>query len=169
MTTLLSRNITKFKTNSSNIRIYHNGQYPLEDIANVLYSVFHLYSSYESIIEMINISDHIFFAFDQIQHRCVAGAILSNSNPKGGLYLKLFGVRKSSQHRGLGTKLLTAIIQWAYQTRHKFIYLHVHVKNFKAIGLYEKVGFRKVEYIPDYYNQTPKDKPDAFRMTLILR
>jgi ribosomal protein S18 acetylase RimI-like enzyme len=117
---------------------------------------------------MITTVNHIFCAYDQIQRRCVGCALLNNSGKNVGLYLMLFGVRQSNQQHGVGTQLLKTIIQWARRTQHTYIYLHVHVENFKAIGLYEKVGFRRDEYIPDYYVQTSKQNPGAFRMVLFL-
>jgi ribosomal-protein-alanine N-acetyltransferase len=80
----------------------------------------------------------------------------------------LFGVRESNQRHGTGTYLLETIIQWARQRGYRFIHLHVHINNYKAIGLYEKVGFRKHEYLPNFYGNIPKYPPHAFRMILTL-
>lgn len=168
MRMLQPRNINRARENSSNIQVYYN-QFPLEDILDVLYPLFNSDYIYNDFIDMINASEHILCAYDEKQRRCVGCAILNNTGTRGGLYLKLFGVRKSAQHSGIGTILLRAVIQWARQTNYLFIYLHVHVKNVKAIGLYEKVGFKKHDYLPDFYINTSKKTPDAFRMILSLR
>lgn len=168
MNKLLPKTVKKPSLNSLNVRIYHNPRFSLDDVIDVLHSVFYPYSSYKNIVQQTNNANHIFCACDEAENRCIAAALVNYTNAPGGLYLLLFGVRKSSQHHGIGTRLLTAIIEWAYQTYHRFIYLHVYVKNYKAIGLYEKVGFRRDGYIRDFYKQTPKDEPHAYRMTLLL-
>jgi len=165
---LLKDIMTRNKTNSSRIQIYHNRQFPLNDIVDVLYPLFHDDYVYDDFIKMITTANHIFCAYDQFQRRCVGCALINNAGEKGGLYIMLFGVRQSNQSHGVGTQLLKTIIRWARQTGHTFIYLHVHVENFKAIGLYEKVGFRKQEYLSDFYWLTSKQNPHAFRMILSL-
>jgi ribosomal protein S18 acetylase RimI-like enzyme len=169
MNIMLSRDVTRRRTPFSNIQVYYNRQFPLEDILDVLYPLFHIYYPYKDFVHMIYTSNHIFCAYDKIQRRSIACALVNNAGSKGGLYLMLFGVRQSSQHHGVGTHLLASIIQWARQTNHTFIYLHVNVDNVKAIGLYKKVGFRKHEYLPNYYGGTPKENPDGIRMILSFR
>jgi len=166
---LLSKSTMKNQVNSSNIQVYHNRQFPLEDIVDVLYPLFGQYYRYDEFIKMITTSNHIFCAYDRIQQRCVGCALVNNVGRTGGLYLMLFGVRQSNQHHGVGTLLLKSVIRWARYTRHTFIYLHVNVDNYKAIGLYEKVGFRMQQYLSGYYNQSPKLNPDAYRMVLSLQ
>ncbi|CAF1093843.1 unnamed protein product [Rotaria sp. Silwood1] len=111
---------------------------------------------------------HIFCAYDVQQARCIACALVNNVRNNSGLYIMLFGVQKSNQGHGIGTQLLAAIIQWARQTGYTFIYLHVHIENYKAMALYEKAGFRKTQYVPNYYGHLPKNPPHAFRMDLLL-
>ncbi|CAF2458160.1 unnamed protein product [Rotaria sp. Silwood2] len=111
---------------------------------------------------------HIFCAYDGKEGRCIACALVNNVSNNSGLYIMLFGVQNLNQGRGIGTRLLENIIQWARQTGYRFICLHVHVENYQAMGLYEKVGFRKTEYIPNYYGHLPKNPPHAFRMDLPL-
>jgi len=165
---LLNDIMIRNKVNSSRIQVYHHRPFPISNIVDVLYPLFHDDYVYDDFIKMINTADHIFCAYDQFEHRCVGCALINNASKKGGLYVMLFGVRQSNQHHGVGTLLLKAIIRWAHQTGHTFIYLHVHVDNFKAIGLYEKVGFRKNEYLTDFYWLTSKQNPHAFRMVLLL-
>lgn len=160
----------KNKVNSSsNLQVYHNLRFPLEHIVDVLYPLFGQFYRYDDFIRMIMNAHHIFCVYDRIQQRCVGCALVNNADKTRGLYLMLFGVHQSNQHHGVGTYLLKKIIQWARYTRHSYIYLHVNVDNYKAIGLYEKVGFRKHERIPDYYNSTPKRNPDAYQMVMSLR
>ncbi|UJR24974.1 hypothetical protein I4U23_006338 [Adineta vaga] len=169
MNLVFTRDITKSKSRLSNIQILHNRPVPLEEILAVLYPLFGEFYPYDDFIRMINDSHNIFCAYDRIQRRCVACALVNNTRKRGGLYLMLFGVRQSSQQRGLGTHLLKSVINWAYYTGHTYMDLHVHVDNYKAIGLYEKLGFRQSEYLRNYYRNTPKDNPHAYRMILRLQ
>jgi ribosomal protein S18 acetylase RimI-like enzyme len=156
------------KNNSSNIEVYHNIQFPLDDILDVFYPLFGSYYLYDDFIYMIYSVNNIFCAYDKRQNRCIACALVNNADTPGGLYIMLFGVRQSDQGRGAGTYLLSKIIQWARQRGYSFIQLDVHIENHKAIGLYEKVGFVKYKYIPNYYGNLPKYPPHAFRMILSL-
>ncbi|CAF1352827.1 unnamed protein product [Rotaria sordida] len=167
MNRFFSRRIKKAKKNSSSIQIYHHRLFPWEDLIDVLYPLFYADYQYEDLIALINAANHIFCAYDE-NEGCVGCALLKDSSIRG-LYVSLFGVRQSSQHRGVGTQLLEKIIRWARRTYYRFISLHVHVLNHKAIGLYEKVGFRKEDYLTNFYYQSSKPKPDAFQMILYLR
>ncbi|CAF3421320.1 unnamed protein product [Rotaria sp. Silwood1] len=169
MNRYFSRRKVKLRRKSSNIQIYYDRQFPLEDIVNVFYPLFHADYSYDSLLDMINTADHIFCAYDETQRRCVGCALIKSTPRTSGLYISLFGVDQSSQQRGIGTRLLKQIIHWAYRTYHNFIYLHVHVMNYKAIGLYEKVGFQADDYVSDFYYATSKQQPDAYRMVLYLQ
>jgi ribosomal protein S18 acetylase RimI-like enzyme len=168
---LLPIDVMKNKATFSNVQIYYNRQVPIpiEDVYDVLYPLFHQFYTDKDFERLVNSTNHVFCAYDRIQRRPIACALVNNAGSKGGLYLMLFGVRQSSQHHGLGTYLLKSVIQWARQTRHTFIYLHVNVDNVKAIGLYKKVGFREHAHLPGYYGATPKENPDAIRMILSLR
>jgi ribosomal-protein-alanine N-acetyltransferase len=117
---------------------------------------------------MISTINHIFCVYDKSQGQYIACALINNDGTQGGLYLMLFGVQQSNQKRGTGTYLLESIIQWARQRGYRYIYLHVHIENYKAIGLYEKVGFHKQVYIPNFYSNQPKYPPHAIRMILFL-
>lgn len=163
------KGISNSRSRSSNIQIYHNGQFPLQEIVAVLYPLFGPYYSRDDFMRMITESNHIFCAYDRVQRRCVACALVNEVGNKGGLYLMLFGVRQSNQKAGVGTRLLKSVVYWAYRSGHTFMYLHVHVDNYKAIGLYEKVGFRQHEYLPDYYSRTPKENPHAYRMAITFQ
>jgi len=165
---LLTRKKKRDKKNLSNIQIYYNIQFPLNDIINVLHPLFGQYYPYDDFIYMIYTINHIFCAYDNSQGRCIACALINNDGTQGGLYLMLFGVEQSNQNHGTGTYLLESIIQWARQRGYRYIYLHVHIENYKAIGLYEKVGFHKQEYLPNFYSNIPKYPPHAIRMILFL-
>ncbi|CAF2126795.1 unnamed protein product [Rotaria magnacalcarata] len=158
----------KGSKHDSTIQIYHNIEFPLNDIIDIFYPIFGQYYRYEDLVNMIYSVPHIFCAYDIRQGQCVGCALVDNVSNSGGVYLMLFGVHESYQGHGVGTQLLKNIIRWAYRIGHTFIHLHVHVLNHKAMGLYEKVGFKKYEYLPNYYGNLPKRPPHAFRMVLPL-
>jgi ribosomal protein S18 acetylase RimI-like enzyme len=160
----------KEKKDSSDIEVYYNKfiQIPFNDIFGVLHPIFGQYYGNNDFIYMLSTAQHIFCAYDKRQGQCIACALINNDSTQGGLYIMLFGVRKSNQSHGTGTYLLETIIQWARQTGYRYIHLHVHVDNYKAIGLYEKVGFRKYQYLPNFYGNIQKDPPHAIQMILSL-
>jgi ribosomal protein S18 acetylase RimI-like enzyme len=149
----------------SNITVYHNIDFPLDDVLDIFYALFG--SSYPIIdlLRMISTANHMFCAYDQ-QGQCLACALLDESTEDGGIYLTLFGVRQSSQGAGVGTYLLKTIVRWARRSGYVSIYLHVHSENHRAIGLYEKVGFRKRQFLPDFYRGTSKRPRHGFLMML---
>ena len=157
------------KNNTSNIEVYHNIHFPLDDVLDVFYPIFGMYYPYDDFIYMIYTANNIFCAYDKTQGRCIASALVNKGDTPDGLYIMLFGVRQSNQRHGTGTHLLSSIIQWARQTGYTYITLNVHIENYKAIGLYEKVGFVRNKYIPNYYGNLPKYPPHAFGMILFLR
>lgn len=161
---LLRRPKQRDRNNYSDIQVYHNIQFPLDDILDVLYPLFSPYYPYDEFINMIYTVNHIFCAYNVRQRQCVGCALVNDKD--GGLYVMLFGVRQSSQGHGTGTQLLQAIIRWARRSGYPYIQLDVHVENYKAIGLYEKVGFRKSKFEPFYYAFTSKRPPHAYRMIL---
>ena len=74
----------------------------------------------------------------------------------------VMGIRKQFHGRGVGTKLLNELDQWAVRTGIRRLELTVMVHNVKAISLYEKGGFVvegvkkdsmciEGEYIDEYY------------------
>ncbi|CAF1176949.1 unnamed protein product [Adineta ricciae] len=151
----------------SSIQIYHHIPFPLNDLLGVLYPLFGSYYPFEEFLHMIYTVHHIFCAYDIVQNRCVGCALLNNTdNTNQSIYIMLFGVQQTNQNQGVGTYLLQTVIQWAHQAGYQHIHLDVFVENYKAIGLYEKVGFQKYKFLPNYYIHTSKRPPHAIRMVL---
>ena len=68
------------------------------------------------------------------------------------------------QGNGIGKKLLKAAEEDMYSRFIKKIRLEVSVGNYSAIKLYEKLGFRIVALLKDYYNYKQYKSYDALRM-----
>lgn len=62
-------------------------------------------------------------------------------------------VKKTSREKGFGNKLLAGIIE----KLSKNIFLEVRITNEKAIKLYEKNGFKKINVRKNYYKDTGED------------
>ena len=168
MIRVFSHDLTPRRTPSSNVHVFYNSPYSAQVALDIFYPLFGSDYRYEDLFQMVTTANHIFCAYDYTTRRYVACALVNNAGEKGGLYINLFGVRQSSQHHGVGTQLLKEILRWARYTRHTFVYLHVNASNKKAIGLYEKVGFKKQEYLPNYYQNSPKENPAGYRMVLVF-
>ncbi len=60
--------------------------------------------------------------------------------------------KKSDRKKGIGNLLLEKLIEESKLTNRASISLEVNEKNFVAINLYEKYGFKKVGIRKKYYN-----------------
>jgi len=68
-------------------------------------------------------------------------------------YIMTLGTESSYRGAGLGTKLVQQCIAKVQEDATcGVLYLHVLTENFPAIHLYERLGFYRVQEIPDYYD-----------------
>jgi ribosomal protein S18 acetylase RimI-like enzyme len=148
------------------IQISHNLQYPICHLEDVLFPLFEKYYTNDSLRVTIESADHIWCAYEN--GICIACALITDIGSNGGLYIILFGVKKSDQGRGIGTRLLESIIKWSRKHKHTFIYLHTEYDNQNAIRLYEKAGFQKQFSQPDYIEELPLFGPDVLPMMLFI-
>jgi ribosomal protein S18 acetylase RimI-like enzyme len=148
------------------IHISHNLNYPLWHIENVLLPLFEKDYSDDSLRVTIDSANHIWCAYENT--KCIGCALITDVGSYGGLYFILFGVSKLAQGRGVGTRLLQKIIKWSRKHGYTFIYLHTEYDNEKAIRLYEKAGFRRDFYQPDYTEQLPQHGPGVLPMMLLI-
>ena len=73
-------------------------------------------------------------------------------------------VHPEHRRKGIGRKLMETVLQEFKKLGVKKVYLEVRVNNLPALRLYEKLGFKIVEYIPAYY----RDGEDAFVLEKVL-
>lgn len=147
-------------------QISHNHHYSLQHLEDVLFPLFEKYYTNDSLRVTIESANHIWCAYDN--EECIGCALITDIGSYGGLYVILFGVRKSDQGRGIGTRLLENIIKWSRKHGYTFIYLHTEYDNQNAIRLYEKAGFQKQFCRPDYIEQLPQFGPDVLPMILFI-
>lgn len=156
------------------ISIHHNSSFSLEDIESALEPLFGNYYGTKRLRSIISSTDHIWCVYHREITQYIACALVQSHHTNNILYVKLFGVVKSSQGQGMGTHLLKAIIKWARREKYFAIILHTQIDNDRAVGFYEKVGFRKQHYLKDFFRQygsrslIQSFQPDAYQMILYL-
>jgi len=88
-----------------------------------------------------------------------------NFSINNGLYLNDIDVAQRYRNRGVGSMLLATVEKRARELGEKRIWLHVNIKNKKAIQFYFKNNYKIKERIKDYY----KKGIDAFVLEKLLR
>lgn len=146
--------------------ISHNRQYPLYHLEDLLYPLFSKNYTSDSLRVTIESANHTWCVYEH--GKCIACALITDIGTQGGLYIILFGVQKSEQGRGIGTRLLESIIQWSRKHRYRFLYLHTEYDNGNAIRLYEKAGFEKNVSRPEYTEQLPHLGSNVLSMMLFV-
>lgn len=75
-------------------------------------------------------------------------------------------IEKKHHQQGLGTTLVTSVLDFAKQQKATDIFLEVRCNNQPAIGLYKKIGFKEIGARKNYYN-TPSGFVDAIVLKLV--
>ena len=85
-------------------------------------------------------------------------------------YVCFLSVLKQHREQGLGTRLLSEMINGAVRVKNTRLSLHVNTENQNALSVYLKCGMRCAEYFPNFYlaDQTHPTQ-HAFGMTLEMR
>ena len=83
-------------------------------------------------------------------------------------HLLNIGVKKNYRRKGFGEEILNQIILSSKVMGCKKIFLEVRTSNIRAIKLYEKKGFRKVDIRKNYY-KLREGREDALIMIKRLR
>ncbi|PJM73132.1 ribosomal-protein-alanine N-acetyltransferase [Bifidobacterium primatium] len=76
------------------------------------------------------------------------------------------GVRRNAQRRGIAWRLMTALVDEAEQQGANRMLLEVRVDNAAALGLYHRLGFRRIGLRRRYYQP---EGVDAYVMALELK
>lgn len=67
------------------------------------------------------------------------------------IYLYGLAVKTSESGKGLGSKLLQGVLEFISKEKISNIQLTVSPDNIRAIKLYEKFGFKKIDFLEDEY------------------
>jgi [ribosomal protein S18]-alanine N-acetyltransferase len=78
-------------------------------------------------------------------------------------------VARSHRRRGLGWKLMDAVLRELHGRRAAALFLEVDETNTAAIALYKRLGFHQVGLRPRYYQAADKEKTGALVMRRDLR
>ena len=85
-------------------------------------------------------------------------------------YVCFLSVLKQHREQGLGTRLLSEMINDAVRARNTRLSLHVNTENQNALSVYLKCGMRCAEYFPNFYLADQANPTQhAFGMTLQIR
>jgi ribosomal-protein-alanine N-acetyltransferase len=85
-----------------------------------------------------------------------------------GSELLTIAVRPAERRRGLGRRLLQAVIERVRTAGARTVYLEVGADNPAARRLYEAVGFQSIGTRPGYYQRPGGTPADAVAMRLVL-
>lgn len=105
----------------------------------------------------------------KIDKEIIAVCLVNCYKEQKEISIDLLCVKKAYQGNGLGKSLLDFCIKNCMKEGYYSFYLHVATTNSIAIKLYEKMGFNKLEYVPNYYFQDPPPNNDAYLMKLDTR
>ncbi len=83
-------------------------------------------------------------------------------------HLLNIGIKKKYRRKGFGEEILNQIILFSKVMGCRKIFLEVRISNIRAIKLYEKEGFRKVDIRKNYY-KLREGREDALIMVKRLR
>ena len=72
-------------------------------------------------------------------------------------FVQTIGVAPAAQGTGLGTRLLTALLEEAERRKQHRVLLEVRADNDRAIALYERFGFRRTGVRKSYYQPSGAD------------
>ncbi|KAG5591774.1 hypothetical protein H5410_042288, partial [Solanum commersonii] len=100
---------------------------------------------------------------------CVGSIACRLEKKEGGavcVYIMTLGVLAPYRGLGIGTKLLSHVLDLSTKQNNREIYLHVQTSNEDAIDFYKKSGFDVTVTIKNYYtNITP---PDCYVLTKFI-
>ena len=99
-----------------------------------------------------------------IEHQRIAGYIVARESA-GELHINNVAVRDQYRRRGIGSALLSRIMDTAKRLKVQVAFLEVRSGNEAAQALYQKIGFQAIARRPDYYSD-PRE--DAVVMSLTL-
>lgn len=78
-------------------------------------------------------------------------------------------VARACRRRGVGRRLMDAVLRELHVQRAEALFLEVDESNAPAIALYRRLGFREIARRPSYYQTPGKPKTDALVMRRDLR
>lgn len=91
----------------------------------------------------------------EVEAESINGFVRVERNRKNNsVFIDDLYIRADMRHQGMGSRLVTAAIEWARKTKAGTIQLSVHHTNEAGRNLYEKNGFKPTE--PEYIDMEVK-------------
>lgn len=72
------------------------------------------------------------------------------------LELRWISVKAKHQNKGIGRKLIEFVESYAKKHNHRAVYLYTHPVHKKAIKVYQRLGYKKINEFPNYYSNRDK-------------
>jgi len=89
--------------------------------------------------------------------RVIGYIVCKHDKWNSSIYIEELFVRQDSQHKGVGSALLTAAEKYAQTRRARAIFLDTRKENNKALQFYKKHGFSIAGHINGLYNERHGD------------
>ena len=102
------------------------------------------------------------------QARIILGQITAYRDPLSGTWSLGMLVLKPHRRTGIGSALLTTLIDWAKHTGIPELYLEVFPHNEPALGLYRRFGFIQKAYHKNQLTRRNGERWDTIEMMLSL-
>jgi ribosomal-protein-alanine N-acetyltransferase len=103
-------------------------------------------------------------AFKVEDEKEIIAYIMACPLSESSLDIESIAVDPEHRGKGLAKALFQHIEDIAKQRGYEKIVLEVREHNREAIGLYEKLGFKKTEFLKNYYSEKLNGSRNAFRM-----
>lgn len=123
----------------------------VSEMENEIFSFPWAYESFETLIE--NPCNHFYIVFDKGTPVAYFGIMIIMNECD----IYNIAVRPNYQGKGIGSFIMQEIIEICRKKEVDTITLEVREFNYRAIGLYEKYGFKLVSRIKGYYSKPLED------------
>jgi len=147
---------------SANIRIAGvNDTGKLYEINKICLPIYYSYLDY--VLMLISSSYLILIAEDDNN---TIGYLVGEYNNNNNFHILSFGVHPSFRNKGIGRKLIDFLVNKIKNQKYTEITLNVHVDNIGGIAFYEKLNFKAVKLLKNYYQGALSDAKsyDGYRM-----
>jgi ribosomal-protein-alanine N-acetyltransferase len=81
----------------------------------------------------------------------IMGFLIADRQPQKVGHIVTIDVVESERRRGVGSRLMVAVEEWAWQQGLRLIYLETAENNLAAQRFYQARGYRKAEKVEGYY------------------
>jgi len=81
----------------------------------------------------------------------IVGFLIADRQPQKVGHIVTIDVVESERRRGVGSRLMVAVEEWAWQQGLRLIYLETAENNLAAQRFYQARGYRKAEKVERYY------------------